>query len=250
MRAWLVLLALAGCDRVFGLGDPYEDAATVAGSDANAHGDAPGSGDAQLPADGAPLPLIAHFSFDTDYNDDSHTYAGTTVGSGVGRAIGHSGNALALGGSGCLKVSIDTPNAFSFVFWAEPTDTTGGAVLERQVTTGSSGNHAYYVYDTIGGGFGFSLWDGSQQTDMIANGEFVPSTYRHYAVTFDGTMKRVYVDGIEATPAQMVSGIVYGPNAFEYIGCDGGFQSFFRGQIDELYIYGGALDSTQVGQVP
>jgi hypothetical protein len=248
MRAWLLLLALAGCDRVFGLGDPYEDAAVFDGARPI---DGPGRDDVMTldAADGGRMPeAIAHFSFDTSYNDDSNTYTAATVGTGVAREAGHRGNGLVLGGMGCLKVSIDTPSTFSIAFWARPNTTSGGALLSRNVTAGGS-DHAYEVYDTVGGGFGFSVWDGTSANNHIASGQFVPATFRHYAVTFDGMTTRMYVDGLEATPALSVNPIVYGLDAFEFIGCEEPGQNYFNGIIDELYIYGAALDAEQIGAI-
>ena len=250
MRAWLLLLALAGCDRVFGLGDPYEDARTSDGP--LPAEDGPGRDDVMTVdagADGGRMPEpIAHFSFDTGYNDDSNTYTAATVGTGVARAPGHSGNGLLLGGMGCLKVLIDTQDMFSFAFWARPNTTSGGALISRDVTSGAtSSTHVYEVYDTVGGGFGFSMWDGTSENNHIASGQFVPATFRHYAVTFDGMTKRMYVDGLEATPAQSVNPIVYGLDAFEFIGCEESGQNYFDGMIDELYIYGAALSAEQIG---
>jgi hypothetical protein len=249
MRAWLLLLALAGCDRVFGLGDPYEDASVFDAS--RPSGDAPGNDDAIVadagPDGGRMLEPIAHFSFDSSFNDDSNTYTAATVGTGVMVGTAHSANGLVLDGTGCLKMSIDTPSAFSFAFWARPDSTTGGALLSRNVTSGStSSTHAYHVYDTVGGGFGFSIWDGGNENEQVATGKFVLAQFHHYAVTFDGTAKRMYVDGIEVLPPENVSNIVYGPDEFEFIGCEEPGQSFFQGIIDELYIFGGAIPDEQV----
>jgi len=218
-----------------------------AGSDATPV-DVPLPHDDVLPPVEASLAVpIAHFSFDTSFNDDSNTYAGATIGTGVTRTPGHSGNALTLGGAGCLKMSVETPNAFTIAFWAQPNDTAGGVLVSRDVMGGTTGaKQAYQVYDTVGGGFGFSLWDGSNENDHIATGEFVPATFRHYAVTFDGGTKRWFVDGLEVTAPQSVGPIVYGPDGFVFIGCQEGPQSFFNGMIDELYLYGEALDPTQI----
>jgi hypothetical protein len=249
MRAWLLLLALAGCDRVFGIGDPYEDAAV---SDSpRPFDDAPGNDDAIVadagPDDGHLLEPIAHFSFDSSFNDDSGTYTAATVGTGVTRGTAHSANGLVLDGTGCLKVSIDTQSAFSFAFWARPDSTTGGALLSRNVTSGStSSTYAYHVYNTVGGGFGFALWDGSGESDFVASNQFVLATFHHYAVTFDGSAKRMYVDGVEIIPPQNVSAIVYGPDGFAFIGCEEPGQNFFQGIIDELYIFGGAISADQI----
>jgi hypothetical protein len=163
-------------------------------------------------------------------------------------APGHTRNALALSGTGCLRMSVPTSNAFTIAFWARPSDTSGGALVSRRVTASSPASHGYLLYDSAaGGGFGFAMWDGTNENDSMVTSSFEVAAFHHYAVTFDGSIKRWYVDGAQVL-SQAVNPIVYGTDGFQYIGCDTG-GNFFAGMIDELYFFNGALSDAQIVSV-
>jgi hypothetical protein len=240
-----MLAALAGCDRVFGLGDPYEDA-RVSGD---------GVVDVALPVDVSPLEdgsggprLVAHFSFENTLNDDTGAYIGTDYGSGITFAIGHKGSGMLLDGTSCISVTIpDQLAAFTISFWAKPTSTMGGvaALVSRRFGVASTG-YTYQIYDsTAVGGFGFELLTGTGQSDGQIPSSFAVNTWRHYAVTFDGTTKMWWLDGAEVM-AQVAGPISYGSVNDEYIGCQDDIAEFFTGEIDELSFYDGAMTAQQI----
>jgi hypothetical protein len=239
-----LLGALAGCDRVFGLGDPYEDARTsgdgivdVAPDDVSPLGD--GSGGPRL---------VAHFSFENTFNDDTGTYIGTDIGSGITFTTGHKGSGMLIDGTSCIEVTIpDQLTTFTIAFWAKPTSMGTGvaALVSRRFGVASTG-YTYQIYDsTAVGGFGFELLTATGQSDGQIPSSFAVNTWRHYAVTFDGANKTWWLDGTEVT-AQVAGAITYGTVNDEYIGCQDGIAEFFTGEIDELSFYDGSMTAQQI----
>jgi hypothetical protein len=241
MRLLLVLFALAGCDRVFGLGDPYEDARPAS------DGDLPPIADTRPPDDSAELPqVLAHFAFDEDLNDDTETYVGSDIGFGVTLAQGHRGLALTLDGRSCLEIPLaKSPPAFTIAFWARPAELTDSALISRAIS-GVSQNHAWLLYETAAtGSFGFEIYNESQIGNAVAN-SFVAGEWHHYAVTYDGQAMLWWRDGTQVFAYAAPSGIDYGSVTDEYIGCLDGITSNYAGQIDELYFFDGALPMTDI----
>jgi hypothetical protein len=240
MRLLLVLFALAGCDRVFGLGDPYEDARTAS------DGDLPPVADTRPPDDSTQPPqLLAHFSFDEDFEDDTGIYAGTGVGTGVTLEHGHRGAALTLDGQSCLKIPLaKSPTAFTIAFWAQPSVLKDSTLISRSSASASL-NHSWLVFETAAsGGLGFQIFSDSQVGDTAANA-FVAGEWHHYAVSFDGAAMLWWRDGTRIL-AYAASGIDYGDVTNEYVGCLDGITSYFVGQLDELYFFDAALPMTDI----
>lgn len=245
MRAALCVLALAGCDHVFGLGDPYEDAAR--GSDSSHDGavDVLSNDDGTRPM---PALLLAHFSFDTGINDDTGTYIGVDFGN-IATPPGHAGNALSLDGSSCVEVTIPaTPATYSIAFWAAPAGTATGALFSRRPESNAT-THTVQVYQSAaGGGFGFTMLTGTGEVNNIVISGFAQDAWHHYAVTYDGMTKNQYVDGV-LKGTQPAGAVVYGSETREYIGCDQALSGYFTGMIDELYLYDGALTQPEVAHL-
>ena len=243
MRACLLVLALAGCDHVFGLGDPYQDASRISDVSDDIATDSPGRLDDAMPP---PTQLIAHFSFDVDITDDTHTYNGTDYGN-IGTPAGHKNNGLSLDGASCVEVPIPaTPAAFTIAFWARPASTTGGALFSRRPEP-TAMTHSYQVYESpAGGGFGFSTLAGTGEVNNIVVSTFATDVWHHYAVTYDGATKYQYVDGL-LVGSQAAGPVVYGSENREYIGCIDATSNYFIGMIDELYLYGRALTQSEIG---
>jgi len=241
MRAWLCVLALAGCDRVFGIGDPYEDAAgSTSGSDAAI--DTVGT----LDGTGPPTPaVLAHFSFDTDYTNSVNRTAAVCLGTGcmLDTVGGHSGGQVYLDGSSCLSFGLAaTPVTYTIALWVKAQNIRQTTLLARPEISGSasqtwkiSGNSTVIEYDT---------WDGTN-TDALLSGPGLSASYEQVVVTFDGSYKHLFIDGVHetmgaATPVATADGTVF-------LGCESAATNDkLDGYLDEIYIYDGALTAAQV----
>jgi hypothetical protein len=250
MRAWLLLLALAGCDRVFGLGDPYEDA-NVDGP--RPFADAPGHDDAtshDVGTDGGDtLQPIAYFPFDTDFNNAVDGTPGLCA-NGCTLGAGHTGAGLALDG-GCVQTTlVAEPPELTIAFWARPSSTALSPLVARKWTSvGSHFSWRVFMGGAGGQSLGFALYDGgtNDTIKLTATVDFVTGEWHHYAVTFDGTFKTLYVDG--AMKAQQQTLAVAYLDKVVTIGCEEGGTDFYFGDIDELRIYNFAMSGAQISEL-
>jgi hypothetical protein len=80
-----------------------------------------------------------------------------------------------------------------------------------------------------------------------------PNQWTHLAATFDGTIKRLYVNGIEVATQTGLGPLVYDPAPVPVtIGADWGLNAptnFFKGWIDEVALYGRALTSYEISAI-
>lgn len=236
--AIVFVLALAGCDRVFGIGDPYEDARRTTGDVSD-----DGAPDVPPLPDASGSGVVAHFSFDTNLSDDSGTYSGVDYGN-LSMPVGHRGSGVGFNGSSCLEVVIPQQLAtFTIAFWARADSSTGGALVSRGHDTTTT-LHSYQVYDSDGA-FGFRVLNNTTEVDQVVTGQFPLGAWGHYAVTFDGQLKRWYVNGA-ALVSQQAGPITYGSENHIDIGCQDNSSSYFVGVIDELYLYNYALSQNEV----
>ena len=250
MRVWLAVLPLAGCDRVFGIGDPYQDAAPVSGGSDAMRPDAPVDAPADAPPDviGMPIPaLLERFPFDGDLQDATHTQTASVTGSyQVSSSGGRFGGHVLLGGTACLSFTLaQQPATFSIVLWAEEsaaTMTYAPLLVRPQIAASTTQDWAFYADE---GNFEYIMSAaGGPQTYVVSPG--LSSAWYQYVVTFDGAMVHIFLDG---TDLGGISGSApaYGTGNQIYLGCDGaGGTAKFSGGLDEVEIYDGALTATQV----
>ena len=73
------------------------------------------------------------------------------------------------------------------------------------------------------------------------------ATWQHLAATWDGAIKRLYVDGALATEMAQPAPIDYDQSGVT-IGCDDNtpLASFYTGALDEVQLYDQALDVAQI----
>jgi hypothetical protein len=253
MRVWLLVLALAGCDRVFGIGDPYEDAAAmVGGSDAmadaigdDAAADAPAE---KSDAIGEPEPpMLIRFPFDGDLRDSTGMTSATAPNGDLAKTTGgRFGGYVEVNGTQCIEFTLAAmPPQFSIVMWVETTGPVPGQeplLVRPDVTVSQDNDWALLGSDTL------MSFDMLETMEMFY--EFQPglsTNWQEFAVTFDGFMLRTYVNGAQATMSSATSPS-YGIGTTVYLGCDGRgtANGQFVGRFDDVQIYGGPLTAGQV----
>jgi len=69
--------------------------------------------------------------------------------------------------------------------------------------------------------------------------------WTHLAVTYDGSMLRLYVNGVQAGSKAMTGSMVTSTGALR-IGGNSIWGEYFQGQIDEIRIYNRALSGTEI----
>jgi len=148
------------------------------------------------------------------------------------------------------------PNVFSIECWAR---VLGGAGTYRSPLTARAtiynttptpnGSSGYIFYATPSDQWEF--WNGRSTTSgwhVLASGEYVDyGVWTHLVGTYDGTTKRMYVDGELAASAA----INYLPNTTSPLrigagATEGAGAYWFNGDIDEVAIYDTALSPEQV----
>jgi hypothetical protein len=253
MRALLALIALAGCDRVYGIGDPYEDAPRTgdgSGPLVDTATDTSTSPDAGSDSR-TPMP-VAHWTFDNDLRDSINGTVGTcmtSAGNGCSFVPGKHNIALHFDGTSCAALDFSNPTqAFSIVVWLQPSNGGYGTVLERPVDLTPGGGDSWFL--TVAptsesfrtrGGLGDRVYNGSM---AIAS-----SQWTNVAVTYDPTAQELlYVNGLALTPAANPGAIVYGTTGKLYVGCApiDTTNTYFAGDIDDLYIFDHALTQTEL----
>jgi hypothetical protein len=71
-------------------------------------------------------------------------------------------------------------------------------------------------------------------------------TWTHIAVTYDGAMQRIYVNGVEAGSRAQTGPIAVGNGALRIGGNNAFTDEFFSGVIDEVRIFNRALTAAEI----
>lgn len=244
MRALVLLLALAGCDRVFGLGDPYEDAP---GTGDGRRGDGAGSAaDASVDSGGRlPVPLL-HYRFDGTYAEaggGAMATCTTNVGAACGFVPGKYGTALRLDGSSIAEITLPSlPPSFTVIAWvnyAAP-----GPVFDL--------SQALAVSTEV---WSIDLASSIQFTTTSNVGTAITSaprpleTWTNVAVTYGaGDVQVLYADLTQGAAPTAVGTLAYGANSVLCVGCrlSRTPTEYFTGGIDDVYVFDRVLTQTDI----
>lgn len=155
------------------------------------------------------------------------TFDGTNSGVNVGDAYAFSGN---------------TP--FTVEAWIRPTtiDTTFRGIMGRKDGLLQKG---WSFWVSTNGGLGFGRYDDTLINEAMANVAPVNVT-THVAGTFDGTSLRLYANGVLAATTAVTFPTPTNTARFGIGGKGEGQAGFFIGVIDEVAVYGKALDATRI----
>lgn len=230
----------AGTTRPFGAN--YDVGAFEAGE-----GSEPPTCDAVTPE------LVAQYGFNGNANDSSGNGFNGTVGTGGTFVAGKYGQAVSLVGTGEVTVAHDDKlwmcGGYTLGAWVNPSNTpTDFAAVISKLDGGGVG---YFMYSAAHVSYCANNGPiaGYHQTNDVYDcyaTAFTPSTWTHYAETWDGTTLRKYIN---ANLVASASGNAIIDNTLASLLIGGSaFGERFQGLVDEVHIYNCALgQSSPIG---
>src|SRR4051794_3144587 len=186
--------------------------------------------------------------------DDKGTNNGTLNGGAI-TAGGKVGQAFSFNGTSAYVSAPDSaslhPANLSVEGWFFVSGNLGTTRMIVSKPSGTGVEDSFFVYvandETIAAGVGTSA-----ATDILASTVTVtPSTWHHFAYTYDGSTQAIYLDGTLANAAITATAAGYTANPF-LIGADndnGSFTNFFNGSIDEVTLYNSVLTAGQIASI-
>lgn len=183
--------------------------------------------------------LISYFNFDNNLKDQKGNTPDGTNNGGATFVTGVGGQAISLNGVdqsiSFTRKSFKTGNNISVSLWFKTVDTASG--LKLFVTCSD------FSVSTNGHSAGYSI---SIPSTSTAFGNYTPGTWTHYVGTYDGTNIKVYINGVLATTVNWLGDVADLDRALTL----GYFNSdYWKGEIDDLFIYGKTLTQSEVAQL-
>ena len=137
------------------------------------------------------------------------------------------------------------PSRFTLAAWVrQDAVLAGSCIICKQVGSSTSDSYSLWLSGGVlrGGMFGFA--------EAVAPAAFPLGRWMHVAVTYDGSIIRLYQDGrLVAMAAGPIAIVPYDANAVIIGAEDNGvnaFTGFLRGAIDEAQIFGRALSACEI----
>jgi hypothetical protein len=176
----------------------------------------------------------------------------------VKRVEGKSGKALEFSGKergnyGCVIVSgiskLDFSKGFTFEAWLRFNDKhtrPDTCYVASNAPWKGPGWRFIIPYNTlfIQSGNGEDMWGTS--SDPAEHGSLENNRWYHLAATFDGSMFRIYLDGIEAGVSKPDLSITKGTDTLTIGAYAGGLDSPIKGTLDEVKLYGRAKSGLEI----
>ena len=196
-----------------------------------------------------PPGLVAAYSFSEatglSVADRSGTGNGGTVSGAAWTAAGKYGSALSFDGVNDWVTVADAASLdvvrVTLEAWVRPTALgSWRTVLLKE----RPGGLVYGLYGSQGGGMALGQVDIGGERNAL--GSALPlNTWTHLAVTYDGSVLRLYVNGA-ASGTAVVAGTIPASTGVLRIGGNGVWSEWFAGQIDEVRVYNRALSQAEI----
>lgn len=205
--------------------------------------------------------LIGHWAFDepsgTVAVDETGSFPGTIhnaahVAGRVGGALEFNGadSYVYVGGEGTPLQLVRTN--YTIAWWLKSGGTTGWHEDIICMDDGADYSGGWQIYLPFGGPqMNLVHSDGiSGESGVWGGVATVESVWRHYAVTFDGSNRKFYIDGVlvgtRSTPRGIVTDgddpLVFGAMRLQ----SGAIVNFFKGTLDEIHIYNRPLTADEI----
>ncbi|MEU7833686.1 LamG-like jellyroll fold domain-containing protein [Nonomuraea sp. NPDC049129] len=163
-------------------------------------------------------------------------------------AAGKHGKALSFNGSSSWvtvehAASLRSTTALTLSAWVRPSalGTVWRSVLMKELDEGG----AYGLYASNGTGPAGWLQTADDEGGVAGNSLLPLNQWSHLAVTYDGSMARLYVNGTQVAQSAFTGELADDGGALR-IGGNGVWGEFFSGLIDEVRVYNRAQTATQI----
>ena len=248
-----VITLVGGETITFEVGKPFEDPGYTAVDALD------GNVTAKVSLKGRPEGLIANWTFDDGTGDKvtesiSNIHATLKNFQEPNQAWqdGKFGKSIKLDGiddyilvPGASKLDLQK---MTISMWIKASDYAQDGFLFEKTANGSV-NTQYSIYFEASDELNYRLVQGGNLNDtrIPSNANFKFDEWTHLAVTYDGTLKSIYVGGELVTAMPAIVPINMGPGGVSTIGANGaGNDYFFDGFIDEIQIYKRAVPEDQI----
>ena len=202
------------------------------------------------PPSPSPTGLVAAYNFNegsgTTLTDRSGSGNHGTIANATWTTSGRYGKALVFNGTSSWVTIADAPSldlttGMTLEVWIYPTTTSG----TRDVLCKEGSSDIYNLYARN--------WRGLPEINAYVNGAnrtaegpaLSANVWMHLAGTYDGSMLRLYRNGVEVA-RQAQSGPIATSTGVLRIGGNSLWGEFFRGSIDEVRIYNRALSPSEI----
>ena len=218
----------------------------------------PQSNDGTIPPDGVVRTVDRYYKFDGTAADSAGraTSVNGSLMNGAGfvdafPSIVGSGQALTLNGINQYVNIPDSvqPTAYTLCAWVRPDVIRAQSIVLRSNASGPASSFSHQLRMTIDGKFEHFTQTGTAQR-ITGSTVAVAGQWYHVAAvaTSDGPMK-LFVNGTEEGTALTIPSLTATGTRWMVGSNSGGGMSYFLGQIDEVGIWHGAMDASQVGHV-
>ena len=195
---------------------------------------------------------MAAYAFDegagptvTDFSGNGNT---GTITAATWTTGGRYGKALSFNGANSWIVINDAPSlrlttAMTLEAWVKAS--TGSTDWSDIIY---KGNDNYYLMASTPNGGAPALggiFGGSTYGEVFGSGALPLNTWTHLAGTYDGTMERLYINGVEVASRSQSGSLITTSNPLQ-IGGDSFYGQYFNGLIDEVRVYNRALSSSEI----
>jgi hypothetical protein len=233
--ACLALVACTGCGR--DRFDPLVDARS--------------DGDSDATPDAADSSLIVDFKFEGSLTDSASGITATCLGGNCPTfAAGKHGQGVAFDGvAQCLQ--FDAPGklesaAFTIALWVDQTADARYSMFAKPYNAASSDNDSWQIEADLAHQLSFTTVNNDTHDYQYITAS-TPGAWLHIAATWDGSLKRIYTNGV------LAGSLADNPINFDatppLIGCDINFGMLlypFQGVIDDVVYYNRVLDDAEV----
>ena len=196
---------------------------------------------------------VATYKLNGDAGDDSgNGYNGTP--SNVTYAAGKFDDAAVFNGSSSkivLPTSTFSPSTFTISAWCNVSSDTDENTILELVDNQTYPNHTTIVLSAGSTAYSSRFLIRNHTTNQYnyeSSGTVTKNVWKHYAMTYDGSTVKSYIDGFLVNSGSLTLSNTVGTISSIQLGLSSGIR-YLNGKIDQVRIFDRALDSGEVTQL-